>query len=147
MAVIRQKITSQENTLPEATVKMTEVVDHLHETPRTYQQKVAIFRAYQLIWYLLGIIETLLVFRVILKLIAANPGSPFSAFIYNISYPFAYPFLGMVATPVIPNGSVFEWSSLIGMLVYAAVAYGLIYLFQLIKPTNPDEVEEEVDEV
>ena len=40
---------------------------------------------------------------------------------------------------------VFEWSTLIAMAVYAILAYGLVALFQLIKPTNPEEVEQNVD--
>lgn len=30
------------------------------------------------------------------------------------------------------------------MIVYAVIAYGLVYLFQLVKPTTPEEIEEGV---
>ncbi len=43
------------------------------------------------------------------------------------------------------EGSVFEWSTIVAGFVYAVVAYGLIQLFQLVKPTNPQEVEEKVN--
>lgn len=115
------------------------------ENPKqAYTTKKAIFRAYQVIWYILGIIEVLLTFRVILKMLGANPGSGFTNLIYTLSYPFAQPFRGIFPTPVV-EGSVFEWSTIIAGVVYAIVAYGLVQLFQLIKPTNPQEVSQKVD--
>jgi len=111
---------------------------------KTYQTKKAIFRSYQIIWYILGVIEVLLAFRVILKFLGANAFSGFTNFIYAISGPFALPFSGILGTTVSSN-LVFEWSTLIAMAVYAIVAYGIVALFQLIKPTNPEEVEQTVD--
>lgn len=109
-----------------------------------YAQKKAIFRAYQLIWYVLGVIEVLLAFRIILKMLGANPVSPFVHLIYTLSNPLALPFRGIFQTAVV-EGSVFEWSTIIAGLVYAIVAYGLVQLFQLVKPTNPEEVQQKVD--
>ena len=111
---------------------------------KTYAKKKAIFRAYQVIWYILGVIEVLLFFRVILKALGANPGSGFANLIYSLSNPLALPFRGIFQTTVV-EGSVFEYSTLIAGAVYAIVAYGLVQLFQLVKPTNPEEVQEKVD--
>lgn len=111
---------------------------------KTYQTKKAIFRSYQIIWYVLGVIEVLLAFRVILKFLGANAFSGFANFIYAISSPFAIPFSGILGTTASSN-LVFEWSTLIAMAVYAIVAYGIVALFQLVKPTNPEEVEQTVD--
>lgn len=83
-------------------------------------------------------------FRVLLKLLGASTQSGFTGFIYAISSPFARPFAGILGTSVSSN-LIFEWSTLIAMAVYAVVAYGLVALFQLIKPTNQEEVEETVD--
>jgi len=111
---------------------------------KEYQAKKAIFRSYQVIWYLLGVIEVLLGFRVLLKLLGANVQSGFTSFIYSVSSPFALPFAGILGITGISE-MVFEWSTLIAMAVYAILAYGLVALFQLIKPTNPEEVEQNVD--
>ena len=111
---------------------------------KTYQTKKAIFRSYQVIWYILGVIEVLLVFRVILKFLGANAFSGFTNFIYAISSPFALPFSGILGTSASSN-LIFEWSTLIAMAVYAVVAYGIVALFQLVKPTNQEEVEQSVD--
>lgn len=124
-------------------VQNTEPVESVH----TYKKKKIIYKTYQVIWYFLGFIEVLLGFRFILKMLGASITSPFTRFIYDLSYPFAYPFMGIFQTLVVPGGFVLEWWTLIGMLVYVALAYGLIYFIQLVRPASPDEVEEGVREV
>ncbi len=111
---------------------------------KEYQTKKAIFRTYQVVWYALGIVEVLLTFRILLKLLGANAQSGFTSFIYGISNPFALPFSGILATTKSAD-MVIEWSTLIAMAVYAIIAYGIVALFQLVKPTNQEEVEQSVD--
>jgi hypothetical protein len=113
------------------------------QTPDSYHTKKAIFRSYQVIYYILGLIEVLLVARVLLKVFGANAASPFVSFIYSLSDIFALPFAGIFGITA-SAGNVMEWSTLVAMAVYAVVAYGLVALFQLVKPTNPAEVEENV---
>jgi hypothetical protein len=112
---------------------------------KTYTQKKAIFRIYQVIWYILGLVEILLAFRIILKALGANPFSGFASLIYGLTNPLALPFVGVLQTNVV-EGSVFEWSTIIAGIVYALIAYGLVKLFQLVKPANPQEVIEKVDQ-
>jgi hypothetical protein len=88
------------------------------------EQRIFSFKATQWIWLGLGIVEALIGLRIVLKLIAANPESPFAAFIYNVSAIFLYPFAGLVGTPA-AGGVVLELSSIIAMLVYALLAWGL----------------------
>ena len=113
------------------------------QTSESYHTKKAIFRSYQVIYYILGVIEILLVARVLLKVFGANAASPFVSFIYSLSDIFALPFAGIFGITA-SAGNVMEWSTLVAMAVYAVVAYGLVALFQLVKPTNPVEVEENV---
>lgn len=110
----------------------------------TYDTKKAIFRTYQVIWYILGVIEVLLTFRIMLKLLGANAQSGFADFIYTVSNPLALPFAGILG---ITGGTVsyIEWSTLIAMAVYAIIAYGIVALFQMVKPTNQEEVNQSVD--
>lgn len=108
------------------------------------QEKKVIFRAYQLIWYLLGVFETILLFRFAFKLLGANPGSPFVRFIYSISSALIYPFRTIFPQTNV-EGSVFEWTSLVAIVVYFVVAYGLVHLFQIIKPVSKKEVERTLD--
>ncbi len=111
---------------------------------KVFEKKKVIFRSYQIIWYILGIIEFLLAFRIILKMIGANPFSGFTNLIYNLSNPLALPFSGVVGSTV-SGAFVFEWSSAIAALVYLLLAYGIIKLFEFVKPVSPHEVEKEVD--
>ena len=113
-------------------------------TPTDLTRKKAIFRVYQIIWYALGLVEILLGFRFFFKLLAANPVSPFVQLVYSLSNGLVFPFRGIFPTPVI-EGSVFEWTDLVAASVYAFIAYGLLYLFQLVKPVKSQEVNETVD--
>ncbi|MEX0650245.1 MAG: YggT family protein [Candidatus Andersenbacteria bacterium] len=111
---------------------------------QAYRQKKAIFRAYQVIWYILGVLEVLLAFRFLLRLLEANPASGFVSFVYGVSAPFIAPFRAIFPTPSFA-GSVLEWSTLIAMIVYAVIAYGIIHLLQIGKPVDVEEVEKTVD--
>jgi hypothetical protein len=111
---------------------------------KEYETKKVLFRSYQIIWFILGVIEVLLAFRIVLKFLGASTASGFTSFIYALSNPLALPFAGIFNVTQVSN-SVFEWSTLIAMLVYAIFAYGIIALFQLGKPTNQNEVESVVN--
>ncbi len=143
-----EEITTVENPSPAKVVrKVSRVIPSPVQTEhpqKVFEKKKIIFRSYQIIWYILGIIEFLLVFRFILKMIGANPLSGFTDLIYTLSNPLALPFTGVVA-PMVSGVSVFEWSTMIAGIVYLLLAYGIVQLFQFIKPVTPDEVNKEVD--
>lgn len=142
-----QEITDVERQTPERLIKKTtKVVPEVTENnpQKEYKTKKAIFRTYQIVWYILGVIEILLAFRIILKLIGANPFNGFTSFIYALSGPFAIPFLGVIS-PSLSGQSVMEWSSFVAMAVYAVIAWGIIELFQIIRPTNRQEVDQAVN--
>ena len=111
---------------------------------RAIEKKKVIFRTYQVIWYVLGVMETLLLFRFIFKLLGANPGTPFVRFLYSISGIFLTPFRAIFPTTTV-EGSIFEGSTLVAMAIYVVIAYGIVHLFQLVKPVKSDEVERVVD--
>lgn len=90
-----------------------------------------LWRLNSLAWLFFGAIEVLILFRIVLRLLAANPGNPFAAFIYSLSLVFVGPFLGLVAQPA-SGGSVLEISSLIAMAVYAVVGIGVERLIWLL---------------
>ncbi len=142
-----QEVTTVSKPIAQQVVRKTKIVPPpiVTESPqKVYQTKKAIFRTYQIIWYMLGVIEVLLAFRVLLKLLGANPLSGFTNFIYTVSGPFVLPFAGILGVTAGPE-VVLEWSTLLAMAVYAVLVYGLVALLQLVKPTNPEEVEQTVD--
>ncbi len=112
------------------------------DTPpqQAYEKKKTIFRSYQIVWYIVGFIEFLLGFRVLLRLFGANPGSGFANFIYSLSLPFAAPFVNLFGRPSAGQFA-FEPGTIIGMVVYFILGYAIERLLQMYKPTTPEEVD------
>lgn len=137
---------------PEAVVKTTRTVNptpqvRVEHPQRVYAKKKVIFRSHQIIWYILGLIEILLGFRITLLALGANPASGFTSLIYTITAPLAVPFQGILRTSVeSSSGAVFEWSSIIAGIVYALIAVGIAQLMQFMKPVSPQEVSDAVDD-
>src|SRR3989344_1997461 len=104
-----------------------------------------LYRGTQVVWYILGILEVFLVFRFILKLLAANPSADFTRFIYNVSHPLAAPFLNVFSVTRV-DGNVFEWTTLLAMLVYWLIAWGIIRLFLISKTVSTPEAAAKLDE-
>jgi hypothetical protein len=77
------------------------------------------------------VIEALLAVRFVLLALGANEASGFVRLIYGLSRPFVLPFQGIFGEPTL-GASVLEWASLVGIIVYALVAYGLARLAELI---------------
>lgn len=129
------------------TVKTVTPPPVVQEHPqKVFDKKKKIFRAYQIIWYILAVIELLLAFRMVLKALGANPLSGFAQFVYVLSDPFAMPFNGLLGT-TITQRAIFEWSTIVAALVYALVALGLVQILKLAKPVSKQEVEQTVDHV
>src|SRR4030042_4262641 len=95
-----------------------------------------LYRGTQVVWYLLGLIEILLAFRFVLKLLGANPAAGFSSFIYGVTYIFAAPFLSVFRITKVA-GSIFEWTTLLAMFVYWVLAFGIIKLLLMGKTVSP----------
>jgi len=86
-------------------------------------------RAAQVVYVIFGVLEALIAFRVVLKLLAANPDAGFSSLVYSITQPFVALFQDVFPTPVSHN-SVFEISSALAMLVYALIGWAIVLLIQ-----------------
>ena len=97
-----------------------------------------IYHGTQIVWYIVGILEALLAFRFFLKLLGANPCAGFTDFIYSVTHVFAAPFLNVFRITAV-EGSVFEWTSLLAMLVYYLIALGIIRLFLMGKTVSTPE--------
>ncbi len=97
-----------------------------------------LYRGTQIVWYILGVIEVLLAFRFILKLLGANPAASFTSFIYGITYIFATPFLSVFRITYV-EGSIFEWTTILAMVVYWIIATGIIKLLVMGKTVSTPE--------
>lgn len=85
----------------------------------------------QVIYVILGVVIALIVIRVILKALAANAAAGFTSFIYGITDPLVAPFQGIFATPHASTGSVFEFSSIVAIVVYALIAWAIVRLIDI----------------
>jgi len=84
-----------------------------------------------LIWFIAGVILVLLGFRFILALLGANPANSFANFIYSASHPFVAPFFSLFSYQQQYGISRFEIYTLVAMLVYLVIAWGLTALVNL----------------
>ena len=116
--------------------KITEVTSSQKEPER--EQRIFTFKATQVIWLLLSIFEALLALRFVLKLIGANPASPFAAALYGFTGLFLYPFATLIGTPA-AGGMVMEISTLIAMVVYGLIAWAVERIIFVIfyRPRGP----------
>lgn len=92
----------------------------------------------QIVWYLLTLLEVMLAFRFILKLMGANPLAGFTSFVYNFTGPFAAPFHAVFPSTS-AQGSIFEWTTLLAMLVYWLIALAIVRLFLMSKTVSTPE--------
>jgi len=95
------------------------------------ENRQMVAKTVQLVWLAFGILEALIGFRIMLKLIAANPNSWFTSFIYQLTDIFLWPFQSIVTNPSFQN-SVIELTSLIAILVYALIGWAIARLIWLL---------------
>ncbi|HEY7346950.1 MAG TPA: YggT family protein [Ktedonobacterales bacterium] len=84
------------------------------------------------IYFLLSVLEVILGLRWLFRLLGANTDNDFISFLYGISHPFVAPFNGIFNDQSLGRQGVFEFSTLIAMLVYALIAWGLVALINLL---------------
>lgn len=102
--------------------RVTEVTSSQREPGQ--EQRIFSFKATQLIWLLLGILEALFALRILLKLIGANPDSPIVALIYGFTFLFLFPFEGLIGSPAAGN-MVLELSTMFAMMIYGLIAWAV----------------------
>lgn len=97
----------------------------------------------RVIMFVFGVIEILIAIRFVLLLAGANAEAGFVRLIYGISGVFMAPFVAIFNTQQ-AGGSVFEWSALVAIAVYALVAWGLVALIRAVSPREHAETVERV---
>lgn len=131
--------TQPTNQVVEKTVRQIDPQVKGEAPQKVYEKKKTIFRINQIVWYVLGFIEVLLVFRLVLKVLGANPYVGFTSFIYSVTNPLAAPFSGILGSST-TGTSLIEWSTIIAAFVYLCIAWGVVYLLNLIYPITPKDV-------
>jgi hypothetical protein len=128
----RRRVTEYDDEMPATTDS--------HDYPEVGQERVvhadpwdsarSVFRTIGfLALAVLIIVETLLGFRLGFLAAGANPANGFVDFIYDSTNWLVDPFEGIVSNEAVDGGGVFDWATLIAMVVYA-VAF-LLFLVAL----------------
>jgi hypothetical protein len=87
-----------------------------------------------LIYFFFGALEILLAFRLVLKLMGASMASGFVGLIYGLTGIFILPFEGIFRRGTaqgIETTSVLEPSTLVAIVVYAILAWGIVVLVRI----------------
>lgn len=126
--ITRERVT-RERPVSEREVRVAQ--DRSFRDRQLTQRQVALRKATNLVWWFTGIVEGLIGLRVVLRMMAANPGNPFANFVYTVSDVFLWPFQTLVNNPS-SEGVVLEVSSIVAMIVYLLLAWVFVELLWLI---------------
>lgn len=84
------------------------------------------------VWFVSGVLSTLLAFRFVLALLGANASNGFADFIYSASRPFVSPFFNLFSYDSVTNGiSRFEFFTLVAIAFYSLIAWGIVRLVNI----------------
>lgn len=103
------------------------------------------YRVTRYVWYIFYAVEALLAFRVILKLLAANPAAAFTQFIYNFSGLFVSPFRYVFKSPS-AGSSTLELNVVLAMIVYYVLAWGIVKLIVMNRDVSSYEAKSQLEE-
>src|SRR5665647_1051465 len=119
-----------------------EIVEVEHESSKVVgvdNDSAKGIKGIKIVYYILGVLEVLLAFRLVFKLLGPEYGSTFVSFIYSITNIFVAPFAGIFKTATtqgIATTSRLEPMTIIAMIVYALIAWGIVKLIVIIKSQN-----------
>ena len=88
-----------------------------------------------LVYFLFGVLEILLVFRLVFKLTGASLSSSFVGLIYGLTGIFIAPFEGIFHRGFaqgVETTAVLEPSTLVAIIVYAVIAWGIVKLIRIL---------------
>lgn len=96
----------------------------------------------RIVYYIFGILEILLAFRLVFKLAGASQSSSFVSFIYRITRIFILPFEGIFRRGVsqgVETVSILEPSTIVALIVYMLLAWGIVKLVQVLSEEKQQE--------
>ncbi|HSX27748.1 MAG TPA: YggT family protein [Patescibacteria group bacterium] len=130
----KREVTNQETATGNVVTEKTTSQPNPEEKQAQAEEK-SIFRAYYLVYYVTGLVEILLAFRFVFKVLGANPNSGFASLIYSLTDVFLKPFSGIFSSATSRGAettSVFDPAILIAMVVYALIGWGVAKLIDVV---------------
>jgi uncharacterized protein YggT (Ycf19 family) len=89
------------------------------------------FRAVAVVGFIVGVVDILIAARFLGKLFGASSQSAFANFVYQVSAPLVAPFTGIFGDTG-SRTNTFETASLVAIVVYAVIGWGLVALIRII---------------
>ena len=120
---------------PPASAPVPAPVEHVTMTEQSRYN----FRAAAVVWFVVGVVEIFIAARFLGKLFGASAHSAVVNFIYQVSGPMVAPFTGIFGDTG-SRTNTFETASLVAIVVYAVIAWGLVVLIRIVtapKGTKP----------
>lgn len=130
----KKEILREKNNVGEVITEKTSAGPNLEQRNEA-KKETGIFQTRYMVHYIAGFIEILLLFRLALKILGANPVSGFVTFIYSVTSIFLSPFSGIFHTTTsqgIETTSVFEPATLMAIIVYAIIGWGIAKLVNVL---------------
>lgn len=86
--------------------------------------------------FIIALIEMLLVFRFLLKLLGANQASVVVRWVYDITQPLLQPFLFAFPTSTVTGGFTLEFTTLFAIFAYAFIGYVIEEVLSLLENSS-----------
>lgn len=115
---------------------LTQTSEMLDERDSSLEHIHAQYNAVRIVWYIAGVLLTVLGLRFLLALLGANPVNVFANFIYTISTPFVAPFFGLFSYNLRYSVAHLEIYTLLAMVIYALIAWGIARLITINRPSD-----------
>lgn len=114
---------------------LVEREDQVFEDPKLARAN-ALDRSIQIVYFIVGVLEVLLLLRFVFRLLGAGANGLVS-FIYGITGPFVMPLNGIFNDQSLSSANVLEISTLLAMVLWALVGWGITKLLYLILEPSP----------
>jgi len=113
----------------------------VEETPATYEHTTVSHRGSvagtieRAIVYIFGLIQLLLVLRIVLLLLAAREGNAIVSFIYNVSEIFVAPFRGILGIDEVAAGqAALDVSAIVALIGWTVIELIIVGLIRIARP-------------
>jgi uncharacterized protein YggT (Ycf19 family) len=94
-------------------------------------------RPERIVWFVVALIDALLVMRFLFRMMGASPSAEFVRFVYAITQPLIAPFQGIFNTTG-QGAYIFEPESLVALIVYSLLGWAVVALLRiLLSPRRP----------
>jgi len=91
---------------------------------------------FRILYTLTTFLQTLIVFRIILKIINADPTNNIVSWIYNITETFIEPFKGIIAEEMLIDRFILELTPILALLFYAILGFVFVELSKAFRQAN-----------